>query len=100
MVFRGRDDLRVLLGAVYSSVEQLHWDEPITNGSVCVVTGSCRVGRFRLDDSMVVERNPDGSIARVRPHLRPWLATTVFALRLGLKMSRHPGVLLRALRSS
>ena len=35
---------------------------------------------------------------RIRPHLRPWLAITLFALLLGPKIARHPGVLRRALR--
>jgi hypothetical protein len=34
----------------------------------------------------------------IRPHLRPWLALTVFAIKLGPKVARHPGVVMRALR--
>jgi hypothetical protein len=47
---------------------------------------------------MVLELSGDGRIRRIRPHLRPWLAVTVFAIRLGPKVARHPGVILRALR--
>jgi hypothetical protein len=35
---------------------------------------------------------------RIRPHLRPWLATTAFALLLGPKIARHPRVMCRAIR--
>lgn len=47
---------------------------------------------------MVFELGDDRLIRAIRPHLRPWLATTVFALKLGPKVARHPGVMLRALR--
>jgi hypothetical protein len=47
---------------------------------------------------MVCELAPDGRIRRISPHLRPWLALSTLALKLGVRMARHPGVLLRALR--
>lgn len=100
MIFRGRDDLKVLLDAVYGSVTDLRWNEHITDGHTHLVIGDCRVGRLHLGDAMVLELNADGSIARIRPHLRPWLATTFFALRVGARLARHPGVLWRALHSS
>ena len=40
----------------------------------------------------------DGRIRRIGPHLRPWLALTLFALVLGPKVGRRPGVVWRALR--
>ena len=98
LVFRGREDLRTLLGAVYGSVRGLRWSEELGDGGKRLVVGSMRVGPFKLDDAMLFELGADGRIARIRPHLRPWLATTFFALLLGPKMARHPGVMLRALR--
>ncbi len=95
-VIRGRDDLRVLLGAIYSSLKGLHWDPPAWNGSRAYVVGSSRVAGLRIDDAMIFELGPDGSIVRIRPHLRPWLGTTVLALILGAKLASHPGVMLRA----
>jgi hypothetical protein len=98
MVFRGADDLRVLLTAVYSNMSGLRWREEVGDGNVRVVTGDGKVGGLKLADAMVLELADDGRIRRIRPHLRPWLATTVFAITLGPKVARHPGVLLRALR--
>lgn len=98
MVFRGADDLRVLLAAVYGSMCGLRWRYEVGDGSVRVVIGDGKVGRLRLGDAMVLELAHDGRIRRIRPHLRPWLALTVFAIRLGPKVGRHPGVVLRALR--
>jgi hypothetical protein len=99
MVFKGESDLRFLLEGVYSVLTGLRWDEPIGEGSVRAVTGVGRVSGLRLGDAMVMELGPDGRIVRVRPHLRPLLATLVFALRLGMKITRRPGILIRALRA-
>jgi hypothetical protein len=99
LVIRGHEDLRVLLRAIYSSLEGLHWDAPAVNGSQVYVVGSSRVAGLRVDDAMIFELGPDGSIVRLRPHLRPWLGTTVLALILGAKLAPHFGVVMRALRT-
>ncbi len=89
----------MLLGAIYSSLKGLHWGAPISNGSVVVAVGSSRIAGLRLDDAMIFELGSDGSIVRIRPHLRPWLATTVLALVLGVKLAPHHEVMLRAARA-
>jgi hypothetical protein len=99
MVFRGREDLRILLGAIYSTLSDLRWGEPIGHAQRIAVIGECRIGGLRLDDAMVFELDASGLITRVRPHLRPWLSTTALALALGPKIAGHPGVVLRALRA-
>jgi ketosteroid isomerase-like protein len=99
MVFRGRDDLRVLLEGVYGSLTDLHWGEPIGQGATRLAVSEGKVSGLRLDDAMMFELADDGQIRRIRAHLRPWLATTIFALKLGPKIARTPGVIWRALRS-
>jgi hypothetical protein len=98
MVFRGRDDLRVLLGAVYRGLSDLTWREVIGEGTTRVAVSDGRIGGVTITDAMVLDLNDSGLIVRIRPHLRPWLAITLFALLLGPKIARHPGVLRRALR--
>lgn len=98
MVFRGRDDLRILLGAVYGTLRGLKWDRELGDERERVLIGECFVGPLKLTDAMVFELAADGQIQRIRPHLRPWLALTVFALMLGPKVAAHPGVVWRALR--
>ncbi len=97
MVFRGREDLRVLLTAVYGGMRGLRWREEFGDAQHRVVIGEGRVGPLRMSDAMVFDLANDGRIQRIRPHLRPWLAVTLFALMLGPKVARRPGVLLRAL---
>jgi hypothetical protein len=75
----------------------LRWREEIGDGSVRVVTGDCRIAGLRLGDAMVLELTPDDEILRIRPHLRPWLPLSVFAVILGAKLMVRPGVLRRAL---
>ena len=98
MVFRGKDDLRVLLSAVYGSMTGLRWREEIGDSTLRVVIGEAAVGPVKLEDAMVFELAEDGRIRRIRPHLRPWLALTLLALRLLPKVGRHPGLVRRALR--
>jgi hypothetical protein len=100
MVFRGERDLRILATAVYGGLRGLRWGPQIGEGRVRVAIGEARVGPgVRLSDAMVFELDELGRIARVRPHIRPWLGLTVFALTLGPRMARHPGVIVRALRA-
>ena len=98
MVFRGPDDVRVLLSAVYGGLTDLHWDSAVGDGSTRVVVGEALVGPVTLGDAMVFELSEDGRIRRIRPHIRPWLALTLLAMKLGPRLGRHPGVLWRALR--
>jgi hypothetical protein len=98
MVFRGQEDVKHLLGAVYRSLRDLSWTRTVGEGEHRVALGSARLGPVRMTDAMVFELAPDGSIRRIGPHLRPWLALTLFALVLGPKVGRRPGVVWRALR--
>jgi hypothetical protein len=98
MVFRGHDDLRVLLTGVYGSMSGLNWTKQIGDASTRVAISEARVNGVPIDDAMVFDLADDGRIRRIRPHLRPWLGITLFALKLGPKIARHPGIVWRALR--
>lgn len=98
MVFRGEADVRTLFTAVYGTLKDLRWHDEVGDGRVRVITGMAKVGPIKMGDAMVLELAEDGRIRRVSPHLRPWLALTLFALILGPKVGIHPGVVLRALR--
>jgi SnoaL-like domain len=98
MVFRGTDDLRALFDAVYGTLTGLVWHDQISDGRVGLLRGEARLGRFKLGEAMVLELAPDGRIRRIRPHFRPWLGLTAFAVVLAAKVARHPGIVLRALR--
>ncbi len=96
LVFRGREDLGVLLGAVYGSLRELRWKERIGDGPARVVMAEARIGPLKITDAMVFDLAEDGQIRRIRPHLRPWLALTLFALIVGPKVARRPDVVRRA----
>ncbi len=97
MVFRGTDDVRFLLTHVYGCMRALRWSSQLADGASSVLVGGGKVAGFTLTDAMVFDLAPDGRISRIRPHLRPWLALTVFALVLGPKVASRPGVVWRAL---
>jgi ketosteroid isomerase-like protein len=98
MVFRGHDDLRVLLSAVFASITDLRWREETGDERVRVVVGEASVGPVRLGEALILDLTEDGRIQRLRPYMRPWPALTLLALRLGPRMGRHPRVVRRALR--
>lgn len=99
MVFRGHDDLRALLSAVYGGLRELTWHEVIGEGQTRVAVSEGRLaGGLTITDALVFELDDNGQIRRLRPHLRPWLAITAFALMVGPKIARRPAVLRRALR--
>jgi hypothetical protein len=100
MVFRGREDLRVLLRVVYGSLRGTSWQAPVRDGNRCVVLGESRVGPAHRHDVTVFELADDGRIQRISPFVRPWLALTVDALVVGPKMAPHLGVVWRSLRRS
>jgi hypothetical protein len=98
MVFRGSDDVEYLLAAVYGSLRGLRWIEAVGEGERRVLFGEARLLGVRMTDAMVFDLAPDGRIRRISPHLRPWLALTLFAVVLGPKVGLRPGVVRRALR--
>jgi SnoaL-like domain len=100
MVFRGPDDVRILLGAVYGTLNDLRWTETVGEGRRRVVLGEMRVGPVGMTDAMVFELAADGRIRRIGPHLRPWLALTLFAALVGPKVALRPGVVRRALAAT
>jgi hypothetical protein len=99
VTFRGREDVKAVLSAVYGLLSEVLWEEPIGSADSRVVVARARFAGLRIDDAMIFELDPEGSIRRIRPHLRPLFATIVFALLLGPRVARHPSVVLRALRS-
>jgi hypothetical protein len=101
MVFRGKDDVLVLMNGVYGgSLKDLRWTKTIGEGADRVIYGEARLFGVRLTDAMLLELAPDGRIRRIGPHLRPWLALTLFALVLGPQVARRPGMVWRALRAA
>jgi ketosteroid isomerase-like protein len=99
MVFKGNEDVEFLLRAVYGSLSDLHWKHALGEGQHRVLYGETRLGPVRMTDAMVFELADDGRIRRISPHLRPWLALTLFAIVLGPKVGFRPGVVWRALRA-
>ncbi|HEX3240559.1 MAG TPA: nuclear transport factor 2 family protein [Solirubrobacterales bacterium] len=97
MVFRGHDDVRVLLSAVYGTLKGLRWTIGVGEGADRVLVGEAKILGIRMTDAMVFELAADGQIQRISPHLRPWLALTLFAAVLGPKVARRPGIVRRAL---
>jgi len=99
MVFKGQEDVGFLLGAVYGVLSGLRWQDEIGDGSHRVLYGEARLLGVRMTDAMIFELDGEGRIRRISPHLRPWLALTLFAVVLGPKVGLRPDVVWRALHN-
>lgn len=75
----------------------LRWTKSLGDGESRVAVGEARIAGIGMTDAMVFDLAPDWRIRRIGPHLRPWLALTLFALLLGPKVARHPAMIRRAL---
>ncbi|HWC47473.1 MAG TPA: nuclear transport factor 2 family protein [Solirubrobacterales bacterium] len=91
MVFRGEGDVRHLLTAVYGSLKGLRWTQTLGEGSHRVAIGEARLLGVRSHRRDGLRASPDGRIRRIGPHLRPWLALTLFASSSGPKWVAAPG---------
>ncbi|MFG1794903.1 nuclear transport factor 2 family protein [Nocardia sp. NPDC049149] len=100
LVFRGKDDLRVLLTAAYGSLTGLRWTDRIGDGARRVLLAEATAGPFKLTEALVIDLAADGRIRSLRPHLRPWLTLTALAVLLSPRLLRHPGVMRRAMRGA
>ena len=98
MVFRGSDDVGLLVRAVYTSLKGLRWTDTLGEGERRVIVGEAKLLGVRLTDAMVLDLASDGRIRRIGPHLRPWLALSLFAVVLGPRIGIRPAVVWRALR--
>jgi hypothetical protein len=97
MIFRGSDDVGILVAGVYNNLKGLRWTDALGAGERRVLVGEARLLGVRLTDAMVLDLSSDGRIRRIDPHLRPWLALSLFAVILGPKLVLHPGAIRRAL---
>lgn len=98
LVFRGRHDLAILAKVIYSQLHDLRWTDRWIGDTSAVIRAQSKIGRFPLDDLMVLEFDSDARIIRIRPHLRPLVGSLwLFAILL-VRMAPHPGVIRRAFR--
>ena len=55
MVFRGSDDVGLLVAAVYKSLRELRWTDALGDGERRVIVGEAKLLGVRLTDAMVLE---------------------------------------------
>jgi len=96
--FRGREDLRTLMRAVYKGVKETEFTSRAVEGRTAMLAARSRVLGLRIEEAFVFELDESGRIKVVTVHIRPLLGLTVLMLVLAVRMAAHPAVLLRALR--
>jgi hypothetical protein len=69
--FKGSDDVKEVLTAVYRLLGRVTWEPVIGAGPERVAVAHATVAGLRIDDAMHFELDAQGQIRRIRPHLRP-----------------------------
>ena len=98
-VFRRHDDLRTLFAQVYAVAHDAKFTHRVLEGRVGFLHGSSRVWGVRMEEAFLFELDEEGLIRRATVHIRPLVGLAAFTLALLPRFARHPGVVLRALRS-
>ena len=96
LVFRGAADLHTLMSEVYRVARDVEVTSCLTSGRTAVVALRSRTWGVRTEEVFVLRLNDHGKIESNTVHVRPWFGLTVFAIALGPRLLRHPGVLRRA----
>jgi hypothetical protein len=98
LAFRGRDDLRTLMRAVYRVAKDPEFHRRAVDGRIGMLTGSSRVWGLRIEEAFAFDLDEDGKIETVTVHIRPLLGLTALALALALELASKPAILFRAAR--
>ncbi|MFC0676032.1 hypothetical protein [Brachybacterium hainanense] len=90
-VFRGPEEVEVLLTAVFSVVSGFRYEHEIRDGSAALLVARARVRGVDLHEMQHLELEADGRIRRITLAMRPLTAITALARELGPVLARAHG---------
>lgn len=93
VVFRGHDQVRGVLTAVFSTLDDTHYFADVGDQSTRALFYTARVGRQPVEEAMRVELNDDAEIRALTIFYRPLPGVATLAAALGPKVARkHSGL--------
>lgn len=99
--FRGHDEIRALMHAVFASIEEIRYFEDVGNATTRALFYRARVGRQEVEEATLVRLDADALVTEIRLWLRPLPGLTAAMGRLGSELAREQsrtrGALLAAL---
>ncbi|MBJ7328751.1 MAG: nuclear transport factor 2 family protein [Solirubrobacteraceae bacterium] len=86
--FRGRDELRTLMTAVFASLEDLEYFAETGDETTRALFLRARIGRQDVEEAMLVRLGDDGLVAELRVWFRPMPGLATLMAALGPKLAR------------
>jgi hypothetical protein len=87
--FRGHDQMRALMEDVHAAVSDSVYDLDVGDDRTRVLRLSARVGRQRIEETLVMELDDEGLIASMQLFVRPMAGITALAAALGPRVARR-----------
>jgi hypothetical protein len=89
--FRGHDELRVLMRAVFASIEDIRYFEDVGDATTRALFYRARVGRQALEEATLVRLDGDGLVTEIRLWFRPMPGLAAVMGKLGPCLARERG---------
>lgn len=87
--FRGHEELRVLMRAVFASIHGIRYYEDIGDAATRALFYRALIGRQELEEATFVRLGPDALISEIRLWFRPLPGLTAVMGRLGAQLARQ-----------
>lgn len=87
--FRGHDEMRALMRAVFASIDAIHYFEDIGDAATRALFYRARVGRQDVEEATLVRLDRNALIAEIRLWLRPLPGLTAVMGRIGPELARE-----------
>src|SRR5947209_14333223 len=91
VVFRGQQEVREALNAVFSTIRDMHYIADIGSDRTRALFYTARVGRQPLEEGMRLELGEDGKISELTIFYRPLPGLASFAAALAPRVARSRG---------
>lgn len=87
--FRGHEEIRTLMHAVFASIEEIRYFEDVGDAATRALFYRGRVGRQELEEATLVRLDPNALITEIRLWFRPLPGLTAVMGRLGPALARE-----------
>lgn len=89
--FCGHDEIRVLMGAVFSNIEDIRYFEDVGDATTRALFYRGRVGRQEVEEATLVRLDSEALITEIRLWFRPLPGLTAVMRKLGPALAREHG---------
>ncbi len=89
--FRGHDEMRTLMRALFASVQDIRYFEDVGDATTRALFYRARVGRQAVEEATLVRLDANALVTEIRLWFRPLPGLTAVMAKLGPKLVRPQG---------